>query len=291
MKGILLAGGLGTRLYPLTTGLNKQMLPVYNKPMIYYPLSILMLAGIREILVISNPDDVPRIRAVLGDGAHWGLQLSYAVQEAPRGIAEAFLIGREFLAGSPACLVLGDNLFYGRGLPAILRQAAELTDGAIAFACPVADPTRFGIVAFDEEGRVVSLEEKPKVPQSNFAVIGLYFYDANVCQLAAQLKPSRRGELEITDLNKVYLAQGKLQARVLGRGTAWMDAGTPQALLEASAFVAAIETRQGLLISSPEEIALRMGFVSLDEYRVLLDAIPPSDYRDSLVRVLQDFPG
>lgn len=278
MKGIVLAGGAGTRLHPLTTVASKQLQPVYDKPMIYYPLATLMLAGIREILLISTPHDVPRFESLLGDGSQWGAEIGYAVQPEPKGIAQALVIGEEFLAGQPSCLILGDNIFYGRmGLD---ETVAAFGTGATIFGYPVNDPERYGIVELDGDGRVLSLEEKPDQPKTNLAVPGLYLYDAAAPQMARELAPSPRGELEITDLNRVYLERGELRAVEIGRGVAWLDSGTHQSLLEAAAFIATIEQRQGLKISCPEEIAFRMGFVDADGLQRTVDAMPNSPYRD-----------
>lgn len=292
MKGIILAGGHGTRLYPLTIGVSKQLLPVYDKPMIYYPLSMLMLARIREILVISTPSALPAFRQLLGDGSQWGLQFSYAEQAEPRGLAEAFLIQPDFVEKSaenqPVCLILGDNIFFGQGLPSQLREAAQLEHGALIFAYPVRDPQRYGVVEFDQNGRALSIEEKPKNPRSHFAVPGLYFYDQNVVQFATSLKPSARGELEITDLNRIYLERGELRVSVIGRGVAWLDAGTHESLLQAANFVQAVEERQGMMISCPEEIAYRMGYISGQDLRRQALPLKNNGYGAHLLRLLDE---
>ena len=262
MKGIILAGGKGTRLYPLTISVSKQMLPVYDKPMIYYPLSMLMLAGIREILIISTPDALPGFRELLKDGSQWGLQFSYAEQAEPRGLADEFLVGREFLGDSPACLILGDNIFHGEGLGLLMKECAKLTEGAIIFGYRVNDPERYGIVEFDANENVISIEEKPKQPKSNYAVPGVYFYDNQVVKYAEQVKPSARGEIEITDLNRMYLEAGTLKSKIFGRGVAWLDAGTHESLLQAATFIEAIQERQGLMIACPEEIAYHAGYIT-----------------------------
>jgi len=287
-RGIILAGGSGTRLYPATKAVSKQLLPIYDKPMIYYPLSTLMLAGVREILVISTPRDTPTFEHLLGDGSQWGLRLQYAVQPNPGGLAQALLIGREFLAGAPSVLILGDNLFYGHDLPERLA-AANRRDGATVFAYHVGDPERYGVVAFDAEGRATSIEEKPAQPKSNFAVTGLYFYDGEASAFAGGLQPSPRGELEITDLNRVYLQQGTLSVEVMGRGYAWLDTGTHASLLEASQFIETIERRQGLKIACPEEIAYRQGFVDAAQLARLAAAFgPATEYGRYLLALLDD---
>jgi glucose-1-phosphate thymidylyltransferase len=290
-KGIILAGGSGTRLHPITRAASKQMLPVYDKPMIYYPLSVLMLAGIRDILVISTPQDTPRFQELLGDGSAWGMNLEYAVQDSPDGLAQAYLIGEEFLAGAPSALVLGDNIFYGRGFTQILTQASERERGANVFAYRVHDPERYGIVAFDQEGRAVSLEEKPAKPQSNFAVTGLYFHDERAVDIAKNLKPSPRGELEITDLNRFYLEDNTLEVSVLGRGFAWLDTGTYDSLLEAGSFVQTVEKRQGMKIACPEEIAWRKGFIDREQVERLATPLKNSGYGAYLLQMLEESQG
>ncbi len=288
MKGILLAGGAGTRLHPMTQVITKQLLPVYDKPMIYYPISTLMLAGIRELLLISTPQDKPHFERLLGDGTHLGLSIQYAVQPRPEGIAQALLIAEDFLSGEAGVLILGDNLFYGSGLQAFL-ESCRISEGALIFAYPVHDPERYGVVEFDKAtGKVLSLEEKPKQPKSHYAVPGLYFYDGMAPALAKSLKPSARGELEITDLNRLYLEQGKLQVRRMPRGFAWLDTGTPRSLLEASLFVQVIEERQGLKVGCPEEVAFRKGFITLDELRRLAEPIIKTPYGQYLLRLVRD---
>ena len=288
MKGIVLSGGKGTRLYPLTLGVSKQLLPVYDKPMVYYPLSMLMLAGIREILVISTPQALPAFRSLLMDGSHLGLKLSYAAQPEPRGLADAFIVGREFIAGEPVCLILGDNIFFGHGLPAQLRNAAQLTQGALIFAYPVRDPERYGVVEFDSNGLALSIEEKPIAPRSHYAVPGIYFYDSQVTELAAGLIPSKREEIEITDLNMAYLQKGQLRVEILGRGVAWLDAGTHEALLQASNFVQTVQDRQGMMISCPEEIAFRLGFIDADQLRQQAKTMDNNQYGQYLLHLLED---
>ncbi|MFZ1042751.1 MAG: glucose-1-phosphate thymidylyltransferase RfbA [Anaerolineales bacterium] len=291
MKGIILAGGRGTRLYPLTLGVSKQILPVYNKPMIYYPLSMLMLAGIREILIISSPEDLQPFQRLLGDGKKWGVSFSYAEQSEPRGLAEAFIIGKDFIGSDTACLILGDNIFFGTGLWDYLREAAVLRDGARVFAYPVRDPRNYGVIEFDADGKALSLEEKPDHPRSNFAVPGLYFYDHRVVDFAAHLKPSPRGELEITDINRIYLDRGLLRVQQLGRGIAWLDAGTHETLLQAANFVQTVEERQGLMIGCPEEVAYRVGFITRQQLIDLALPLKQNSYGDYLLKLADEFNG
>jgi len=288
VKGIVLAGGSGTRLHPVTQVISKQLLPVYDKPMIYYPLSALMLAGIRQILLISTPEDTPRFQQLLGTGEQWGIQLEYAVQPSPDGLAQAFLIGKEFLAGDGCCLVLGDNIFYGHDFAATLQKAASGGPGATVFAYPVLDPERYGVVEFDNQRRAISLEEKPLKPKSRYAVTGIYFYDAQVVGVAEGLKPSPRGELEITDVNRWYLERGQLRTELLGRGIAWLDTGTHDSLLEAATFIHTIEQRQGLKVACPEEIAYRLGYINAEQVRALAAKIAKSSYGQYLLRLLEE---
>ena len=288
MKGIILAGGSGTRLHPMTLEASKQLLPVYDKPMVYYPLATLMLAGIRDILVISTPQDTPRFAELLGDGHDWGLSLSYAVQPRPEGLAQAFIVGREFVNGDPSCLILGDNIFHGHDLGGALQKASSQAGCATVFAYPVHDPERYGVVEFDANGRAVSIEEKPVQPKSRYAVTGLYFYDPSVVDIAANLRPSARGELEITDVNRVYLERGDLAVQVMGRGTAWLDTGTHESLLEAAHFIETIERRQGLKIACPEEIAYRMGYIDAAQLERLAQPMKKNSYGHYLLEVLRD---
>ena len=287
-KGIILAGGSGTRLYPVTQAMGKSLLPVYNKPMVYYPLCTLMLAGIREILIISTPDDVPKFQVLLGDGSQFGIRLQYRVQQKPEGIAQAFILGAEFLEGSPCALVLGDNIFYGHDFAKDLRESAMQTRGARVFAYPVHDPERYGVVEFDASGRALSIEEKPKQPKSRYAVTGLYFYDSQVVEIARSLKPSARGELEITDVNQAYLQRGQLEVVVMGRGMAWLDTGTHESLMEAALYIQAIEKRQGLMVACPEEIAYRSGYITAAQVEKIGSSMRNSGYGAYLLQLLRE---
>ena len=287
-KGIILAGGSGSRLHPATLAISKQLLPIYDKPMVYHPLSTLMLAGIRDILIISTPQDTPRFAELLGDGARWGLNLSYCVQPSPDGLAQAFILGRQFIAGAPSTLVLGDNIFYGHDLAVLLRSAAARESGASVFAYHVNDPERYGVVEFDAQQRAVSIEEKPKLPRSSYAVTGLYFYDEQVCELAAGLRPSARGELEITDLNAIYLQQSKLHVQIMGRGFAWLDTGTHDSLLDAGQFIATLERRQGLKVACPEEIAFRSGWIDAAQLQALAAPLLKNGYGQYLMKLLEE---
>jgi glucose-1-phosphate thymidylyltransferase len=288
MKGIILAGGSGTRLYPLTRGVSKQLLPVYDKPMIYYPLSTLMLIGIREILIITTPRDRQAFEDTLGDGRQWGIELTFIEQTAPRGLADAFRLGAEFIGGSSVCLILGDNLFYGHGLSEVLRDAAAIESGAHIFGYYVKDPSQYGVVEFSRDGKVISLEEKPSKPRSSYAIPGIYFYDSKVVEMARDLQPSARGELEITDLNRMYLARGALQVSKLTRGLAWLDTGSPDSLQQASNFIQAVETRQGLKVGSPEEVAFRMGFIDAPTLTALGNGLAKTEYGQYLLQLARD---
>ena len=288
MRGIILAGGRGTRLHPLTIAISKQLLPIYDKPMVYYPLSMLLLAGIKEILIISTPEDLPAFKRLLKSGEQWGVEFSYLEQPEPRGLVDAFIVGREFIGDESVCLILGDNIFFGTGLPDMLRKAAKLQSGAVVFAYSVRDPERYGVVEFDKDYKVLSIEEKPKDPKSNYAVPGIYFYDNDVINIAENLRPSERGELEITDLNREYLRQSKLMVEVLGRGVAWLDAGTHESLLQASSFIETVEERQGLMVACPEEIAFRMGYIDEEKLLNLAKEMPDNSYGKYLLDFLKE---
>jgi glucose-1-phosphate thymidylyltransferase len=287
-KGIILAGGSGTRLHPVTKAISKQLIPIYDKPMVYYPLTTLMLAGIKEILVISTPTDLPMYKKVLGDGSQWGIRLEYAEQPRPEGLAQAFIIGKKFLAGSPACLILGDNIFYGHGLVNSLKKAVSNETGATIFGYWVRDPQRYGVIEFDKAGKVISIEEKPKKPKSNYAAVGLYFYDSQVCDIAATIKPSARGEYEITDLNNAYRKNNKLQVELLGRGTAWLDTGTPESMLQAANFVQTVQQRQGLMIACPEEIAFHLGLIDVKQLTKLAEPLAKNWYGQYLLALVDE---
>ena len=288
LKGIILAGGSGTRLYPMTRVISKQMLPIYDKPMIYYPLTTLMLAGITEALIISTPQDLPLFRRLLGDGRQWGLTLEYAEQPRPEGLAQAFVIGADFLDGGPACLILGDNIFYGHGVPKALDHACKRASGATIFGYRVKDPSRYGVIEFDEQGDILSIEEKPETPKSNFAAVGLYFYDSAITDIAARMKPSGRGELEITDINREYLRRGKLRAELFGRGVAWLDTGTQESMIQASNYVQTIQERQGLMIACPEEIAFNRGLIDADQVLRLAEPLKKNSYGQYLIHLVDN---